>query len=335
MIVLIHQGIYTAGEPDPNSCEEASGALLPIIERLDAGVDVIVSGHTHWAYICEMPLGESGQSVLLTSAGSYGTLLTDIRLTVDPATASVTARHARNAPVQSLAYGSVALSDAAPQFEPQPDIADYVGLYTAAAAEYGERPAGRIAPYEEDPEELGRAPFGRLIADAQLAATQGDGAEVAFMNPGGVRATLIPAEDGTLTFGDLFQAQPFGNTLVTMTLSGAEIMALLDSQFIREDGRAMVLFPSAGLAYDYDLARAEGSRVSNLLLDGEPLDPARDYRVTVNSFLADGGDGFVLLRNGRERVDGMGDLDALEAWIDGEEMREVPMEPRARDVGQE
>lgn len=328
VVVLIHQGIEAGS--DPNGCDDAAGPLLPILAELDDDVDLIVSGHTHQAYICKIPSADGAKTFLLTSAGSYGMLLTDIRLTIDPAADRVTAIEARNLPVQSLGYGNVAPSAAAPILEPRADIADYVATYVAAASDFSGRPAGRLAPVD-DPDALGRAPYGQLIADAQLAATRDEGAVLAFMNPGGVRAALIPAADGTLTFGDLFQVQPFGNTLVTMTLSGTEILALLESQ-MDDDGLLTVLLPSAGLRYRYDLSRPSGARVMDVTLEGEPLDPAKDYRVTVNSFLADGGDGFTGFRAGRERTIGMGDLDALEAWLKADPPRQLPLEMRAKNV---
>jgi 5'-nucleotidase len=330
VIVLIHQGYDIGGERDPNGCEEAMGELVPILEHLDDTIDLVVSGHTHQAYICEVPSADGAKTFLVTSAQNYGTVLTDVRMTIDPVAGQVLAMQARNAPVQSVPYGAVTLSPAAPVIEPRADVADYVATYVGAAAEFSSRPAGKLVPVENQAT-LPRAPFGQLIADAQLAATREAGAQVAFMNPGGVRANLIPAADGTLTYGDLFQAQPFGNTLVTMTLSGAELLALLESQ-MDDDGLLTILLPSANFAYSYDKSRPSGARVLGVTLDGAPLDPAKDYRVTVNGFLAEGGDGFTLLREGRDRVVGGIDLDALEAYLKADLPRTMPLEYRAKDV---
>jgi len=329
VVVLIHQGLATGGARDPNGCEEAAGALLPILDKVTGDIDLVVSGHTHQAYVCTLPGAGGAKNYLVTSAGSYGMLYTDIRLTIDPVAGKVTQLQARNAPVQSVVYGNVTPSDAAPAFEPRADVADYVVSYVAAAAQFSERPAGKLAPVGADGQ--GIAPVGQLVADAQLEATRAAGAVLALTNPGGVRGSLVPKADGTLTFGDLFQAQPFGNTLVTMTLTGAELVALLESQFER-DFQPVVLLPSAGLAYSYDRSRPSGARVIGATLDGAPLDPAKDYRVTVNSFLADGGDGFTGFREGRERVIGIGDLDALEAYLKADPARTMPVEARAKDV---
>jgi 5'-nucleotidase len=330
VIVLIHQGLDIGGERDPNGCDRATGDLLPIIAQLKSEVDLIVSGHTHQAYVCDLPSADGAKTLLVTSAGSYGTVVTDIRLTIDPVAGRVLALQARNAPVQSVAYGNVTPSNVAPVIEPRADVADYVATYVAAAAEFSARPAGKLIPVA-DQATLPRAPFGQLIADAQLEATRGAGAQFALMNPGGVRGVLIPKPDNTLTFGDLFQVQPFGNTLVTMTLSGAELLQLLESQ-VDDEGLTTVMLPSAGLAYNFDKTRPSGARVMGVTLDGAPIDPAKDYRFTVNGFLADGGDGFTPLRQGRDRVVGGVDLDALEAYLKANPPRTMPVAYRAKDV---
>ncbi len=169
---------------------------------------------------------------------------------------------------------------------------------------------------------------GNLIADAQLAATRSAVAQIAFMNPFGVRAALEPAGDGTLTFGDLYKTQPFNNTLVTQTMTGAQIKAMLEQGF-DADGPQQHLTPSTGFAYWFDSSRPAGGRVVRIELDGRPLDMAAEYRVTTNSFLAGGGDGFTVFAAKRDAVIGMSDIDALEAWLKAEPPRAVPQETRA------
>ena len=168
----------------------------------------------------------------------------------------------------------------------------------------------------------GDSPAGRLIADAQLAATRGKAtgaAQIAFMNPGGIRAGLpLRGPDGVVTYGDAFAMQPFGNSLVTMTLSGAQIAALLEQQWTGANrDRARILQPSAGFAYAWDPDAPAGARIvpRSLRLEGRPIEPQAVYRVTVNSFLADGGDGFTVLTEGEGRLGGPPDLDALIAWL--------------------
>jgi 5'-nucleotidase len=335
IVVLIHQGGRTSGDPDPNGCEAVSGEILPILSRLDPQVDVVVSGHTHWAYVCDYGEIDPSRPFLLTSAGVYGELVTDIALKIDPEANRVVGKQARNVIVQSQPYeasrGPVSNTPMVPQFTPRPDIADYVKLYTDHAADFALRPVGRIA----GPALKGIGPdggtAGNLIADAQLAATRGAGAQIAFMNPFGVRAALEPAQDGVLTFGDLYKTQPFDNTLITQTMTGAQLKAALEQGFDGE-GPEQHLTPSAGFAYWFDNSRPIGDRIMRIELEGRPLDMDGEYRVTTNSFLAGGGDGFTLLAAKREAIIGKNDIDALEAWLKTEPPRAVPQETRARDA---
>jgi len=335
IVVVIHQGGKTAGAPDPNGCTGLAGDILPILSRLAPGVDVVVSGHTHADYICELPTGDPARSVLLTSAGLYGKELTEITLMIDPAAHRVAARSARNLVVQSepftSAKGPVALSSLAPHYTPRGDIAAYVQRYVDASKAMATRPVGKLS----GPADRGEAPAGstggplaHLIADAQLAGTRSAGAQIAFMNPYGVRAPLVPAADGTVTFGDIYLTQPFGNALVTETLTGSEIKAVLEQGF-DTIGPEQVLAPSAGFFYRFDRGQPVGSRITAITLDGTPLDPAASYRVTVNGFLALGGDGFTVFKAGRDAVTGPTDIEALEGWFRSASKRDVPMQARA------
>lgn len=331
IVVLIHQGGKTRPQSDPSGCEDFTGDLKPILARLDPRVDVVVSGHTHWAYVCD------AGPVLLTSAGVYGELVTDIALQIDPATHRVVGKRAVNVVVQSQPYaatrGPVANSDIVPRFAPRADIAAYVGRYVDAARVFAERPIGKLS----GPAARGRpgdvalgGPLGNLIADAQLAATSGAGAQIALMNPFGIRASLVPAADGGVTYGTIYAVQPFNNQLVTQTLTGAEIAALLEQSFA-DSGPEQFLAPSAGFAYSVDRSAPPGKRVLTMTLNGRPIDPAKSYRVTTNSFLANGGDGFTMLAKQRDAVTGMSDIDALEAWLKAAAIRGVPAEVRVTE----
>ncbi len=159
-----------------------------------------------------------------------------------------------------------------------------------------------------------------MIADAQLAATRNAGAQVAFMNPGGIRAALDYGKDGSMTYADIFTAQPFNNTLVTLTMSGAQIKAVLEQQFSERRQRPLILQVSKGFRYTYDLRRSTGDRVlpESIKLDGVPLNFAKTYRLTVNDYLAAGGDGFQIFNQAAQKQEptlGIQDVDALEAWI--------------------
>ena len=165
-------------------------------------------------------------------------------------------------------------------------------------------------------------PVADLIADAQFAATRKPKpgqADLSFINTGGARTPLIPAADGSVTYAQIFALEPFGNDLVVRTLTGAQLKALLEQQFKVENGQAelvdSILVPSANFHFAYDLKRPQGQHIVAMTLDGAPVDPTKSYRVSVNNFLASGGDGYSVLTQGTDTYDAGVDLDALEAWL--------------------
>ena len=302
------------------------GDLLAILARLDRAVDLVVSGHTHHAYLCDYGRIDPSRPILVTSAERSGTLLTAIDLSIDPARNRVVARHAEQTIVQSEPYrnasGPVELSDNFPRFAPDPEVAALVALYAEAAAPVADRVVGRLvgaALREEAPS--GESVLGNLIADAHLAATrapENGGAQIAFTNQTSVRTDLIPAADGSITFGQLFAAQPFGNNLVVKRFTGRQLRALLEQQFASGSNTVespIMLLPSRGLTYSYDLARPAGQRILELKLNGQPIADDASYRVTMNSFLATGGDNFTLFREGSDASGGALDIEALERYI--------------------
>lgn len=337
IVVLIHQGLNPrpGSVPDPNGCD-VSGDLEPILARLDARVDVVVSAHTHQTYNCLWPSATGGQPILLTSAGSYGRLVTDITLDIDPASGTVVSKKAHNVIVQSDGYtsakGPIARTDAYPAYQPASDVAAYVGTYVAAAKEFSGRVIGHMSgPADKGGDGGATAPvggaLGHLIADAQLAATRKAGAQVAFINPFGIRAELVPGAGGAVTYGQIYQVQPFGNVLVTGTMTGAQLKAVVEEGF-DDTGVKQALSPSAGFVYKVDMRRPAGDRVTSITLDGKPLDRAAKYRVTVCNFLAGGGDGFTTFTKGTDPVIGETDIDALEQWLGAVPVRQVPDDRR-------
>lgn len=338
VVVLIHQGGKIDEFSDPAGCQNFKGDITQILDRLDTRVDVVVSGHTHWPYVCDYARMNPAKPFLLTSAGVYGELVTDITLTIDPATKRVVSKRATNVVVQSQPYtasrGPVPNSDVVPRFEPRADISAYVARYVEAAKAFAERPIGKlsVAATRRDVGNVDYGgPLGNLIADAQLAGTKGAGAQIAFMNPFGIRAPIVPAAGGTVTFGMIYATQPFNNDLVTFSLSGAELKAVLEQSFA-DSGPEQFLTPSAGFTYTVDRSAPAGARVLAMMLNGKPIDPAADYRVTVSTFLANGGDGFSGFLKQRDAVMGMTDIDALEAWIKAVPLREVPTESRVLEA---
>ena len=329
VVVLIHQGGTQASPADPSGCAGFTGEIRPILDALDSRVDVVVSGHTHRAYVCDYGQLNPAHPLLLTSTAGFGSQVTDITLQIDPKAHVVVAKSARNVIVQSAPYtgarGPVANTPAYPQYTPRADVAQYVQMYVDAAKSFAQQGAGHLAGPAS-----GTA-LGQLIADSQLAGTQSAGAQIALTNPFGVRAPLVPGPAGAVKYGDIYAVQPFGNTLITQSLTGAELTAVLEQGF-DGNGPVQALIPSAGLTYRYDLTRPIGARVSDISFEGRPLDPAATYRVTTNNFLAQGGDSFTLLAAQRAAVTGGTDLDALQAWLEAVPLRAVPSGPRAVDV---
>jgi 5'-nucleotidase len=321
IVVLLHEGGVQSATGGINTCDGMSGPIVDIVNRTTKAVDLFVTGHTHAAYNCVI----DGRPV--TSASSFGRLLTDIDLKLD--------RHSRD--VVEVAANNVIVTQNVFKAD---DITQLIDRYTAIAAPLRDRVIGRVsADITRTPDDSGENAAGNLIADAQLAATSaaGTGAAVAaFMNPGGVRSDIAA---GDVTFGEAFTVQPFGNSLVTLTLTGAQLLEVLKQQWCSQDA-ARVLLPSAGVHYTYSASAAAAlvrqpcagaaNPVTGLTIGGAAVDPAASYRVTVNSFLADGGDKFTVLREGTDRLGGSVDTDALEAYL-APSLTGTPIAPPALD----
>lgn len=318
VVVAIHQGGETQGDMNDRTCPGLGGPIVPVLERIDVPVDLVITGHTHRAYACDYALHDPAKSFWVTSAGQYGTLVTDIDLTYDTQARRVVKLAAVNRVVEVQPTGLKGLVPAQGLLK---EVSDLVERYTREAEPLARRVVGRIgSDLNRVRSPSGESLLGNLVADAQWHATrhaQAGASELALMNPGGLRADLLPDPDtGQVTYAQLFAAQPFGNTLVVMSLSGLQLRRLLEQQFSdapAEEPR--VLLPSSSLSYRYDLRRAAGQRVSDIRIGGRPVTDTQTYRITVNSFLASGGDRFSVLREGRDIVGGPIDVEALEAYI--------------------
>lgn len=314
IVVLLHEGGFPVAGGGFNGCAGISGPIVDIVNRLDAEIDAVISGHTHQAYNCVI------DGIPVTSTSSFGRIVTDMDLSIDRRTKRITQISVNNQIVTRDVPAS-------------PPITDLIAKYDALSAPLANRVIGSItADIFRTANAAGESALGDVIADAQLAATTPDGlgsAQVAFMNPGGIRADLLFAQsgeegDGNVTFEESFTVQPFGNSLVTMTLTGAQIELLLEQQFCGTNaGSSRVLQPSAGFAYTWDAAAigaadcaaADAVDPSTISVAGVPVTPDGTYRITVNSFLASGGDGFTVLNDGTDRLGGALDLDALEDYF--------------------
>lgn len=311
IVAVVHEGGETDG--GINDCVNPRGEIFDIVRKLDRAIDVVLSAHTHRAYNCAI----DGRIVI--QGASFGRLLSVVDLEIDRASGEVVRSTSRNLPVPNDRNDDPDVVAAFPPLQPSPQVAALVAHYAERAAPLAQRPIGRIAgSFTRRDADGGDHAAGRLIADAHLAATRIHGAQIAFTNPGGIRTDLVPREpDGTVTYGDLFAMQPFGNTLVTMTLTGAQIEAILEAQWRRDGERVLFLQPSEGFTYAWRADGERGARIvkGSIKLDGRPIRPDDRFRVTVNSFLAAGGDGFRVFREGRDRVGGPLDIDALADFV--------------------
>jgi 5'-nucleotidase len=307
IVLLFHQGGKLPAFTTGNGCEGLYGDILPILPKLDPAIATVISGHTHWAYVCHgTPAVGAGR--LLTSAGKYGYFVTDLRLEFDPATHRLISQDARNLVVGNGEHGEDAAEKA------------LVGRYAAAVAPIGKRIIGHLTATATKSTDDGESAAADLIADSMLAATRVPGmggAQLALVNGTGVRVDL---PGGDVKYEDAFAMLPFGNNLVVMTLTGAQLKAALEQQYaipVRPGlSKPAALGPSAGFTYTIDLSKPQGSRVVDMRLNGKPLVSAAPYRVAVNNYLASGGDSLTAFTAGTDLTDrGIIDLDALVAWI--------------------
>lgn len=326
--VLLHEGGQTDSTLNDATCANARGEAFTIADRLDRAVDIVFSGHTHQAYNCVR------NGIPIIQGSSFGKLVSVVDLMLDPATGDVArgSVRAQNQPVPNDT-NTAEVAAKFPPPAPRADVAALVKIYADLAAPKAQRQIGSItAAIDRTPSPGGDHPAGSLIADAQLASTRSSGlgdAVIAFMNPGGVRANFTFTDAGAVTFGQAFTVQPFGNSLVTMTLTGAQIDALLEQQFAAANATSpRILQPSQGFTYAWSASAPAGAKVdaASIRLNGQPVVPAQRYRVTVNSFLADGGDGFTVLQQGTDRLGGAQDIDVLIAYF----AANSPVAPPAR-----
>lgn len=307
VVVLIHEGGTPTG--GINDCPGISGPIVDIVRKLDKRVGLVVSGHTHRAYNCRI------DGRLVTSGDKYGTLITEIDLTLDRASGTMLEARANNVVVR-------------PETDKDPRQTLLINSYQHLAQPLIDRPVGFLAKAlgkdGADLDEGGGTTMGQLVADAMLAATRAPasgGAQMAFTNIGGVRTGLIHRPDDRVTYGDLFAALPFSNAVVVVEMTGAQLQRVLEEQWRARGGQSgeywLPLQLSQGFSYRWDKRQAIGSRVvpGSMALDGQPIAPDQTLRVAVNSFLQVGGDGFRTLKETRLVQTGPVDVDALEAYF--------------------
>ncbi|MGZ8314565.1 MAG: bifunctional metallophosphatase/5'-nucleotidase [Telluria sp.] len=303
-VVLIHEGGHTDegfSEPD---CKNLKGPIVGISQRLDPEIKLIVSGHTHKGFQCKV----GGRTI--TQAEMGGHVLSRIKLIVDQDTRALRDVAVRNVIMKPGEYPADARIDS------------YLKLVKERSEAALARPLARVGAKAvvRKLNDAGEAPLGNLIADAVLEAAQAEGAQVAFMNGGGMRKDLDVADNLTATFGQAQVILPFSNTIVVMDMTGAQLYQALEQQWIRKhaDSQAEMLHASRGFSYAWDASKPKGQRVvpGSVKLDGVALDAAKTYRVAANNFLAEGGDGFVAFAQAADkRNTQILDLDAFVRYL--------------------
>ena len=306
IVVLIHEGGFSDG--GLNDCGTGLvGPIAEIVPLLDDAVDLVIAGHTNDEFVCEI----DGKWV--TMADTRGRMFTDIDVTLNRVTRDLTVVTINN--LANLQAGVT----------PDPTVTALIDKYDNLSAPLADAVIGSItSDITETSNAAGESALGDVIADAQLEATAAAGfgeAVVAFMNPGGIRddfffAEVGPELPGEVRFGEAFSVQPFSNSLVIMSLTGEQIHTLLEQQWVGQSS-PRILQVSDGFTYTWDAAQPDGSKVDplSIMINGAAVSPLTSYRVTVNSFLADGGDNFTVLTEGTERLGGEIDLDALVTYF--------------------
>ncbi len=323
IVVLLHEGGSQTPPPgDVDACVGISGPIVAINDALDPEIDVLITGHTHLPYNCMLDDAD-GNPRIVSSAYSYGRVVSEINLVLDKRTKDV--RRDESTAINHVVDQATLTPDKKitkiiEKWQPLVDAAGDTPIGTITAdINRGGIPTGSDRGVE--------SPAGNLVADAQQWATSANGADVAFMNSGGVRSDLTYVAsagegDGVVTFGEAFTFQPFGNTLVTFPMSGAQIVSVLEEQ-CQPAGSSrpfLHLGVSDGFAYDLSTTITESActavSVTNVRLDGVALDSDATYNVTVNGFLADGGDNFDTFATiTAPRIDGGVDLQALVNYL--------------------
>ncbi|MEU6487603.1 bifunctional metallophosphatase/5'-nucleotidase [Streptomyces sp. NPDC046887] len=337
IVALVHEGGAPASQSVDYDCDSPgagdgiSGPITDIAKKVSPQVDALVTGHTHQAYVCSIP-DPSGKPRMVTSASSYGKLYTDTTLTYDRRTKDIVRTAVKSA-------NRIVTRDV----PKAPDMTSLIQRWNALAAPIANKPQGWIsADINGRGSTAYEKPLGNLIADAQLAglapADKG-GAQLALMNPGGIRSDLVfkasaGEGDGVVTYGEAFTVQPFTNMMNVVDLTGAQLIAALQQQVSgSNEASPKILQVSKGLTYTLDTTKSGAARIAadSVKLNGQAIDPAKTYRVAMNEFLAGGGDGFPALAQGKNKLVGASDLDVFNAYLAANSTATTPLAPPATD----
>ncbi|NAS25384.1 bifunctional metallophosphatase/5'-nucleotidase [Herbidospora sp. NEAU-GS84] len=313
-VVLVHEGDQVTPNQSPDACPITKGAGSRIAEGIDPEIDIVISGHSHQAYICKAT-DPAGQQRVYTQGSSFGRVLTQIDFQIDKGTGDIV----RSSVVADNTVVRRTVT-------PDPATVTFINDWKARVATVANKKVGDItADITNVAGPSGESPLGNLIADSQLeSAKAGGNAEIALMNPGGIRTTLTYASSpagegpGVTTYGEIFAVQPFNNLVQVVTLTGAQLKLVLEQQWVggpNNQAFTKILQPSSNLTYSYSNSAAWGSKVSDIKIDGVPVTPTQSIRVAANNFLVGGGDAFAAFTQGTDLWSGPLDIDAFEDYL--------------------
>ncbi len=338
IVVLLHEGVTPADTTAYNDCTGPTGPALAIAEQLKPAVDAVVTGHTHQPYNCVVQ-DPKGNNRLLTSAASFGRMVSKLHFLINPRTGDI---------VRPAAFAENLIAENGPAVTPQQSVLDLIATYKELVKPIAEEVLGHIEAGTTISRTAeangGDSPLGNLIADAQkvfapIVTPDGEEPVVAFMNPGGIRADLIENAAGDVTYGAAFEVQPFSNFMTSFDLTGAQIKEVLNQQWNGANESTRKILQVSGLRYTWDLSEAiapsTNAIVGDVLVDADgdastpmvPLVDSQTYRVAANNFLADGGDSFAAFTSGTDRITQGLDIDALRDYL----VANDPVAPTATD----
>ncbi|MEV6248985.1 bifunctional metallophosphatase/5'-nucleotidase [Streptomyces sp. NPDC051742] len=330
IVALLHEGgapasgAYNYDCDSPGPGDGISGPIVDIAKNVSPQVDALVTGHTHQAYACTIA-DPAGKPRTVTSAASFGRLYTDTTLTYDRRTKDIVRTAVASA--NHVVTRTV---------DPAGDMSELIKRWKVLSAPVATRPVGHISADIDNSDKVYEKPLGNLIADAQLegmAPADKGGAQLALMNPGGIRMPLVHkpsgAEgEGVVTYEEAYNVQPFANMMTAVDLTGAQLITTLQQQVSGANlGAPKILQVSKGFTYTLDMTKTGADRivVDSVRLNGEAIDPAKTYRVAMNEFLTGGGDGFTVLKEHKNKLVGASDLDMFTAYLGAHSSAAAPL----------
>lgn len=318
LVLLTHDGSATT------KCESIATEKTTygeLVRGASAKIDAIISGHTHQAYNCSYPVPEweSERERPVIQSHQYGTTLGSVQLTIDPNTKEVLAADSGLLELATETDGNIT-----PNYKQLDSVAKIVDQAAAQAEVAGAVKVGEISADitrggSEGSDRGVESSLGNLVADMHLWSTSnktfgGQKADIGIMNPGGLRADLRYGSDGTISYENAASVQPFGNTLITKDLTGAQLKEILEQQW-QPDGSSrpkLHLGISESLSYTYSEDAPRGEHITSMSFNGEPITDEQVFRVAANGFLADGGDNFTTFAEGSNAADS-GQIDLVAA----------------------